>query len=338
MLFLGSVEEELHTATPEEQGHLVFTALQRGFLKLDWKRCEAVITLLGGWRINPDSASAEVELMQCQPVFTERREVEEQQEDRRQQTGSTGGGGGERGGGQRGWRRTESWGAEGAGRRTGEGGDGREAPTSAVTTTRLAAVAADCDCCSNKADSCHKHLLLNMTHTCTLTYGHAHTHTDTRTQNGLISLRCLVAALLYGTLSSCLLVSCSLISLRPLWLPSALCKAWQLNHSSNQDVPLIMTEYLCPPSHTLSPCHSLARCMFWGPSCFSSQLKRNIIITTFNLAMPVNNLINVQFTLLLFVQKRKRYLCMWLRWKTTVTPVSLIELLSLSTHREFICK
>lgn len=94
MLFLGSVEEELHTATPEEQGHLVFTALQRGFLKLDWKRCEAVITLLGGWRINPDSASAEVELMQCQPVFTERRRVEEQQEDRRQQTGSTGGGGG----------------------------------------------------------------------------------------------------------------------------------------------------------------------------------------------------------------------------------------------------
>lgn len=98
MLFLGSTEEELHAATPEEQGHLVFTALQRGFLKLDWKRCEAVITLLGGWRINPDSASAEVELMQCQPVFTGRREVEEQQEDRRQQTGSTGswGGGAER--------------------------------------------------------------------------------------------------------------------------------------------------------------------------------------------------------------------------------------------------
>lgn len=56
--------------------------------------------------------------------------------------------------------------AEGAGVRSGVS-DGRVSPTSTVTTTRLAA---DCDCCSNKADSCHKHLLLNMTHACT----HAH--------------------------------------------------------------------------------------------------------------------------------------------------------------------
>lgn len=124
MLFLGSIEEELHTATPEEQGHLVFTALQRGFLKLDWKRCEAVITLLGGWRINPDSASAEVELMQCQPVFTERREVEEQQEDRRQQTGSTGGGGG----GEREEEVREDWGGRRVEEQKVQGGErGREA-------------------------------------------------------------------------------------------------------------------------------------------------------------------------------------------------------------------
>ncbi len=63
------------------------------------------------------------------------------------------------------------------------GSDGRESPTSAVTTTRLAAVAADCDYCSNKADSCHKHRLLNMAHmyahlwTHTHTHAHEHTHT-----------------------------------------------------------------------------------------------------------------------------------------------------------------
>lgn len=57
------------------------------------------------------------------------------------------------------------------------GSDGRQSPTSAVTTTRLAAVAADCDCCSNKADSCHKHHLLNMTHMYAHLWTHTHTHT-----------------------------------------------------------------------------------------------------------------------------------------------------------------
>lgn len=54
------------------------------------------------------------------------------------------------------------------------GSDGRESPTSAVTTTRLAAAAADCDCCLNKAGSCHKHLLFNTTRM----YSHLRTHTD----------------------------------------------------------------------------------------------------------------------------------------------------------------
>lgn len=124
----------------------------------------------GEQRINPDPASTAVELMQCQSLFL--KEVRKQQEDR-SQMGSAGGrlerdrggaggrqeGGGGGGGVEEQKMRGREWGSR-----------GRESPTSAVTTTRSAAVAADCDCCSNKADSCHKHLLLNMTHTHTHCY------------------------------------------------------------------------------------------------------------------------------------------------------------------------
>lgn len=111
----------------------------------------------------------------------------------------------------------------GVGQRAGELWPERESPTSAVTTTRSAAAAADCDCCSNKADSCHKHLLLIMTHMDT------HTHTP-------LLLRChsLLSCFMALWYLSC---SCAPIRLRPPWLPCALCKVWQLNHSSNQDVP-----------------------------------------------------------------------------------------------------
>lgn len=224
MFFPGSIEEELYKATPEQQGHLVCTALQRVFLKSDWKRSEAVITLPRERRINPDPASTAAELMQCQSLVLkegsksgEVQEEEVREGQRRCSSSRTRGGVEEQ----------KAWGRE-------RGSCGlRESPTSAVTTTRSAAVAADCDCCSNKADSCHKHLLLNMTHT--------HTHTA-------IAQMSLFAVLLYGTLISFVF----LLSDKAAAAVIALCSLQSVTAQSliKSRCSLIMMEYLSPLSDT----------------------------------------------------------------------------------------
>lgn len=88
--------------------------------------------------------------------------------------------------------------------RVESGGAMAESPTSAVTTTRLAAAAADCDCCSNKAGSCHKHLLFNTTHM----YSHLWTHTDA-------ARVALCAFPLYGSLLSFFSFFCPCSLIRP---------------------------------------------------------------------------------------------------------------------------
>lgn len=73
-------------------------------------------------------------------------------------------------------------------------------------------------------------------HTSTLTYGHAHTHTWCRS---------CCPALWHPVIFFFLI--------RPLWLPSALYKAWQLNHLSNQDVSALAVMMKCLKYPTLSP-------------------------------------------------------------------------------------
>lgn len=162
MFFLGCIEEELHKATPEGTQTPCFHAITKRLFEVGLK---------GIWSCNNFASGAENQSGSClncggtdamSGTFGEATGGEEAdrkyggREDRlREEVKEELGEGG--GVAEGGWRRSR--------RCRGEerGSDSRESPTSAVTTTRLAAVAADCDCCSNKADSCHKHLLLNMT-------------------------------------------------------------------------------------------------------------------------------------------------------------------------------
>lgn len=205
MFFPGCIEEELHKTTPEGTRTLCFHAITKRLFEVGLKEI---------WSCNNFASGAENQSGSClncggtdamSGTFGEATGGEEAdrkygREDRLREELLGGGGGGC----QR--RRRRSRRCRGEER----GSDSRESPTSTVTTTRLAAVAADCDCCSNKADSCHKHLLLTW-HRCTLTYRH------TRTQCSDVSLSW--PALWHPVIFlSC---SCSLIRLQ-LWL-IALC-------------------------------------------------------------------------------------------------------------------